>query len=236
MSIKLAKVPGGQVDARIAPDVRALLRRFGLKITASYATTGHAADGEHPLGLALDLVPIDGDWSRTARAAAFAHAHPNTFRWIGYNGQARHGDPAHAGANAHLHLSWFGRPGTSVHPALAGKGSTKAVGSGRFRTPARNPDGSPAAGNNPVAQYGPDNAASDAAGFVVNQLVGGLEKTGARLLVTVGLILAGAVLALYGVMRATGISTTDLAAAAAAPETGGASLAVAAGAKQKGVS
>jgi hypothetical protein len=31
--------------------------------------SGHAADGEHPLGFAIDVVPADGDWRRTMAAA-----------------------------------------------------------------------------------------------------------------------------------------------------------------------
>jgi hypothetical protein len=30
-------------------------------VTACLAATGHALDGEHPLGLAIDVVPTDGD-------------------------------------------------------------------------------------------------------------------------------------------------------------------------------
>ncbi|HLW96962.1 MAG TPA: hypothetical protein VKS25_16430 [Solirubrobacteraceae bacterium] len=31
-------------------------------------------------------------------------------RFIGYNGYPGHGDPAHAGANAHIHFSWIHAP------------------------------------------------------------------------------------------------------------------------------
>jgi len=31
-------------------------------------------------------------------------------RFIGYNGYPGHGDPAHAGANAHIHFSWVHAP------------------------------------------------------------------------------------------------------------------------------
>jgi hypothetical protein len=27
-------------------------------------------------------------------------------QFVGYNGYPMHGDPAHAGSNAHLHISW----------------------------------------------------------------------------------------------------------------------------------
>jgi hypothetical protein len=31
-------------------------------------------------------------------------------RFIGYNGYPGHGDPSHAGANAHIHFSWLHAP------------------------------------------------------------------------------------------------------------------------------
>jgi hypothetical protein len=118
----VAVAPGfGQVecDARIVPDVLALTRRYGVRVTACYAI--HTPTGEHPLGAATDLVPVDGDWSRTRRLAhdlgwnegcassgvAPACAHP-PFRFIGYDGYPNHGDPASClCATPHLHLSWL---------------------------------------------------------------------------------------------------------------------------------
>jgi hypothetical protein len=109
-------------DARIVPDVVYLARRFGVLVTDCYAPSGHAADGEHPLGAAADLVPHGGDWSRTLRLAralgwerscALSGLRPECadppFRFIGYDGFPNHGDPLHCvpcSGGPHLHLSW----------------------------------------------------------------------------------------------------------------------------------
>lgn len=108
-----------QCDARIVPDVVALVRRYGVRVTACYAI--HSLSGEHPLGAATDLVPADSDWSRTLRLAhdlgwhescaasgvAPACARP-PFRWIGYTGYPNHGDPIGCLCSTpHLHLSWL---------------------------------------------------------------------------------------------------------------------------------
>lgn len=108
-----------QCDARIVPDVIALARRYGVLMTACFGI--HTPDGEHPLGAATDIVPKDGDWSRTLRLAhdlgwkescaaigvAPVCAH-RPFRFIGYNGYPNHGDPAGCLCpTPHLHLSWL---------------------------------------------------------------------------------------------------------------------------------
>jgi hypothetical protein len=118
----LVGVPGAQderCDARIVPDVLALLSTFGLRLTACYGGAPHATDGEHPLGLAIDLVPADGDWARTmtaARAFGWSPACATSgcsgrgpFRVVLYNGFPGHGDPAHT-STPHLHLSWQHAP------------------------------------------------------------------------------------------------------------------------------
>jgi hypothetical protein len=106
-------------DARIVPDVVALVRRYRVLVTACYEI--HSLAGEHPLGAATDLVPADGDWSRTQRLArdvgwqpvcatagvAPACARP-PFRFVGYTGYPGHGDPAGCMCSTpHLHLSWM---------------------------------------------------------------------------------------------------------------------------------
>jgi len=120
----LAPLPGTDLscDARIIPDVEYILGHFGLRATSCYRNDGPDDGGEHPLGLALDAVPVDGDWSRALSAAeAFgwrstcgstgcAGQLPPPMRFIGYNGYPGHGDPAHAGANAHIHFSWLHAP------------------------------------------------------------------------------------------------------------------------------
>jgi hypothetical protein len=127
-------VPGTAVrcDARIVDDVLYLIDRFGLVVTACFAATGHAAGGEHPLGLAIDAVPKDGDWARTAAAARFFGWRPDCapagcagtvrapMRVVLYNGYPGHGDPAHcapAACAAHLHLSWAHAPAQPLTPA-----------------------------------------------------------------------------------------------------------------------
>ena len=118
----LVAVPGTdgeRCDARIVPDVLALLDAFGLRLTACFGGAPHAIDGEHPLGLASDLVPADGDWSRTMAAAralgwspdcaASGCAGRGPLRVVLYNGYPGHGDPAHS-STPHLHLSWQHAP------------------------------------------------------------------------------------------------------------------------------
>jgi hypothetical protein len=130
----LAPVPGTSLrcDARILPDVQFILRRFGLRLTACFAASGHVAGGEHPLGLATDLVPVDGDWSRTLSAARFFGWSPGCaangcagrlsapMRVVLYNGYPGHGDPAHCpppACHPHLHLSWSHAPTAPLRPA-----------------------------------------------------------------------------------------------------------------------
>lgn len=117
----LAALPGTDLrcDARIIPDVEYILAHFGLQATSCFRNDGPGDHGEHPLGLALDAVPQDGDWSRALLAAEAFGWRPDCaatgcagvmappMRFIGYNGYPGHGDPAHAGANAHIHFSWI---------------------------------------------------------------------------------------------------------------------------------
>lgn len=122
----LVSIPGTseQCDARIVANVLMILDRFHAQLTACYAPTGHESSGEHPLGLAVDLVPRPpASWSAMAELARWAgwrEACASTgcasqthtaFRFVGWNGYPGHGDPAHAGSNAHLHLSWNHGPG-----------------------------------------------------------------------------------------------------------------------------
>ena len=106
--------PGERCDARIVPEVVVLARAYGIRVTDCYGH-GHAVRGEHPLGLAIDAVPADGDWRRTealARAAGWmptcaSHGCPDAgpFRVVLYNGYPGHGDPRHT-SRPHLHVSW----------------------------------------------------------------------------------------------------------------------------------
>jgi hypothetical protein len=113
--VEIPGAPGELIDERIAPDVAYLIRRYHVAVTAGYAPTGHAADGEHPLGLAVDLVPgPQGSWDDVDALAHWAEPSQNNprppFRWVGYNGDAGHG------RGNHLHLSWSHGPAPSRRP------------------------------------------------------------------------------------------------------------------------
>jgi hypothetical protein len=142
----LLAVPGtGAVcDRRIVPDVELLLERYTMALGHCYAAGGpHSALGEHPLGLAIDVVPgRGGSWELLAEAArdfgwrescgstGCAGLLPAPFRFIGWNGYPGHGDPAHVGAKAHLHFSWQhtptlpGTPAARVQTLLPGAAAT----------------------------------------------------------------------------------------------------------------
>ena len=109
--------PGEKIDRRLLNDVRFLEKRYKIFITDGYSMDDvHAANGEHPLGLALDILPnkaAGGTWNDLDRLAAWAEPKQNQprppFRWVGYDGDSNHG------RGNHLHLS-FGhsetKPGT----------------------------------------------------------------------------------------------------------------------------
>jgi hypothetical protein len=115
------------VDARVWPDAVWLLKAYGLQVTAA-RESGHQTHGD---GTAMDMVPAPGrGWDESALSAAEALGWVAScgasgsapvcplvpaIQFIGYNGYPGHGDPAHAGENAHLHVSWksssYGCPG-----------------------------------------------------------------------------------------------------------------------------
>ena len=110
--------PGEMIDRRLwrhqpaGAQIRDLHHRRGL--TADY----HAKNGEHPIGLALDIVPEpgpDGSWKKITRLAKWAKPKQNQtrepFRWVGYNGDQGHG------RGDHLHLSWSHSETKPKHPA-----------------------------------------------------------------------------------------------------------------------
>jgi hypothetical protein len=113
--VRLPSFPGERCDARIVPEVERLAHVYGLRVTACYGGWPHATGGEHPLGLAVDWVPTDGDWGRTLHLARDAGWRPacaptgcpgaGPFRVVLYNGYPAHGDPAHS-TRPHLHTSW----------------------------------------------------------------------------------------------------------------------------------
>jgi hypothetical protein len=107
--------PGERCDRRIVADVVFVTTRYGVRLTDCFGGAPHALNGEHPLGVAADLVPIDGDWDRTARlaadfgwsrsCAASGCANRGPFRVLLYNGFPGHGDPSST-RTPHLHVSW----------------------------------------------------------------------------------------------------------------------------------
>jgi RTX calcium-binding nonapeptide repeat (4 copies) len=125
---RFVPIPGqswARVDRRILRDVLYLIRRYHVQVGDGYATTGHERFGEHPLGLAVDLYPgPGGSWRQVARLAKWAEPRQNRtrppFRWVGWNGDANHGDPQHCkvrrGCPPHLHLSWSHSPGKPGRP------------------------------------------------------------------------------------------------------------------------
>jgi hypothetical protein len=100
--------PGERVDRRLLRDVSLLVRKYKIFITDGYSEDPvHSKKGEHPLGLALDIVPdraAGGRWRDISRLARWAEPKQNRprapFRWVGYNGDRGHG------RGHHLHLSW----------------------------------------------------------------------------------------------------------------------------------
>ncbi len=112
-----------QVDTRIWDDAVWALTTYHLVVTAA-RETGHKTHGD---GTALDIVPASGyGWDETALRLArdlgwtsecggngLAKAAGGTcdlvpaIIFVGYNGFPSHGDPEHAGSNAHLHVSWY---------------------------------------------------------------------------------------------------------------------------------
>jgi hypothetical protein len=132
----LMPVPGtGAIcDRRIVQDVVWILDTYHAALGDCYAASGHEAGGEHPLGLAVDLVPgPDGSWDlldklahdmgwrESCAASGCNESRANggcfsemlkPFCFIGWNGYPGHG------AGDHIHLSWqhsSGRPAGTVY-------------------------------------------------------------------------------------------------------------------------
>jgi hypothetical protein len=111
--------PEERIDRRLLPDIRWMKRRFDVFITDGYSTDRvHAGNGEHPIGLATDIVPNfakGGTWNEIGDLAHLAEPKQNEpimpWRWVGWNGDAGHG------RGTHLHLSWSHSPTRPRHPA-----------------------------------------------------------------------------------------------------------------------
>lgn len=110
--VRIPGFPGERIDRRLLADIAYLRERFKIFITDGYSTDPvHSANGEHPLGLALDIVPDfanGGKWRKISRLARWAEPKQDRprapFRWVGYNGDANHG------RGHHLHLSYSHSP------------------------------------------------------------------------------------------------------------------------------
>jgi len=116
---------GDMVDQRILPDLRWIAKRYPIYVTDGYSgplpngehvgcNRCHVKGSDHYNGLAVDLVPLNGDgkcdaaWAPITRLALWAEPVQNQprlpFRWVGYDGDAGHG------CGNHLHLSWNHSP------------------------------------------------------------------------------------------------------------------------------
>ena len=106
--VNIPGFPGERIDRRLLKDIKFLRRKYKIFITDGYSRSGvHSVNGEHPLGLALDIVPnfaAGGDWNDIDRLARWAEPRQNQprspYRWVGYDGDANHG------RGHHLHLSY----------------------------------------------------------------------------------------------------------------------------------
>jgi hypothetical protein len=107
--VKIPRFPGERIDRRLLRDIRWMVRKYSIFVSDGFSTSPvHAWNGEHPIGLALDIVPDrsrGGNWKKITRLARFAEPRQNEprppWRWVGYNG-----DPGH-GRGHHLHLSYM---------------------------------------------------------------------------------------------------------------------------------
>jgi len=119
---KFVAIPGFKgelIDRRLLADIRWIERRYPIFITDGYSMSDvHAGNGEHPIGLALDIVPNraeGGTWADITALARWAEPRQNRprapFRWVGYNGDEGHG------RGNHLHLSWGHSETTPGRPA-----------------------------------------------------------------------------------------------------------------------
>ena len=108
---------GEKIDRRLIPDIRWMKRNYRIFITDGYAASGHAWNGEHPIGLAADIIPRPngGRWGLIDRLATRFEPHQDQvrmpMRWVGYNGDAGHG------RGNHLHLSWSHSDTRPLHTA-----------------------------------------------------------------------------------------------------------------------
>jgi hypothetical protein len=151
---KFVKIPGfqgEQIDRRLLTDIEWLLEKYKHKffITDGYSTDPvHSRNGEHPIGLALDIIPDFSrteKWRKVSRLAKWAEPDPDQprapFRWVGYNGDVNHG------RGNHLHLSWSHSETKPVKPARTVYTIKCPEPVGEFEPPPEEP--LPSGGTNP---------------------------------------------------------------------------------------
>jgi Ca2+-binding RTX toxin-like protein len=114
--VSIPGFPGEKIDRRLLKDIAYLKAKYKIAITDGYAKSGHSDGGEHPRGLALDIIPgAGGSWSDIDRLARWAEPKQNRprapFRWVGYDGDRAHG------RGHHLHLSWRAAKTAKGRPA-----------------------------------------------------------------------------------------------------------------------
>jgi uncharacterized membrane protein YgcG len=117
--VDIPDFPGEKIDRRLLSDIKYIEQRYEIFVTDGYSMDDvHSQNGEHPIGLALDIVPNKaggGTWNDIDRLAKWAEPRQNQprypFRWVGYDGDAGHG------RGDHLHLSWSHTETRPGHPA-----------------------------------------------------------------------------------------------------------------------
>lgn len=109
--VRIPNEPGEteRIDRRLIPDIRWMRRKYRIDITDGYALSGHSSNGEHPIGLALDIIPRGSSWDKIDDLAHRFEPRQNRvrppMRWVGYDGDAGHG----RGHHLHLSYSWSDR-------------------------------------------------------------------------------------------------------------------------------
>src|SRR3954453_4890665 len=82
--------PGEKIDRRLLPDIRWMKRRYDIFITDGYSRDPvHAESGEHPVGLATDIVPNSargGSWGEVGDLPHLAEPRQDQpimpWRWV----------------------------------------------------------------------------------------------------------------------------------------------------------
>ena len=78
--VRIPGFPGEMIDRRLLTDIQWLEQRYPIFITDGYSMDDvHAENGEHPIGLALDIVPNKaegGRWARHHEARPLGRAAP----------------------------------------------------------------------------------------------------------------------------------------------------------------